>query len=33
MTLRLSLLFVLGMTLLTATASAHHNMSAIFRFQ
>ena len=32
MTLRLSLLFVLGMTLLTATASAHHNMSAIFDF-
>jgi len=32
MTLRLSLLFVLGITLLTATASAHHNMSAIFDF-
>ena len=32
MTSRLSLLFVLGMTLLTATASAHHNMSAIFDF-
>ena len=32
MTFRLSLLFVLGMTLLTATASAHHNMSAIFDF-
>jgi hypothetical protein len=32
MTIRLSVLVVLGITLLTATASAHHNMSAIFDF-
>ena len=32
MTVRLSVLFVLGMTLLTATASAHHNMSGVFDF-
>jgi hypothetical protein len=32
MTIRLSVLLVLGMILLTATASAHHNMSAIFDF-
>ena len=32
MTVRLSILFVLGMTLLTATASAHHNMSGVFDF-
>jgi len=32
MTIRLSLLIVFGITLLTATASAHHNMSAIFDF-
>jgi len=32
MTLRLSVLVVLGITLLTATASAHHNMSGIFDF-
>ena len=32
MTTRISLLFVFGITLLTATASAHHNMSAIFDF-
>ena len=32
MTIRLSILVVLGITLLTATASAHHNMSAIFDF-
>jgi hypothetical protein len=32
MTIRLSVLFVLGITMLTATASAHHNMSAIFDF-
>jgi hypothetical protein len=32
MSIRLSVLVVLGITLLTATASAHHNMSAIFDF-
>lgn len=32
MTIRLSVLVVLGITLLTATASAHHNMSGIFDF-
>jgi Family of unknown function (DUF6152) len=32
MTLRMSVLIVLVITLLTATASAHHNMSAIFDF-
>jgi hypothetical protein len=32
MTIRLSVLLVLGMILLTVTASAHHNMSAIFDF-
>jgi hypothetical protein len=32
MTIRMSLLVVFGITLLTATASAHHNMSAIFDF-
>jgi hypothetical protein len=32
MAIRLSVLVVLGITLLTATASAHHNMSAIFDF-
>ena len=32
MTIRMSVLIVLGITLLTATASAHHNMSAIFDF-
>jgi len=32
MTTRVSLLFILGMSLLTTTASAHHNMSAIFDF-
>src|SRR5262245_27364830 len=32
MTIRLGVLVVLGITLLTATASAHHNMSAIFDF-
>ena len=32
MTVRISLLVVFGITLLTATASAHHNMSGIFDF-
>jgi hypothetical protein len=32
MTLRMSVLVALGITLLTATAPAHHNMSAIFDF-
>jgi Family of unknown function (DUF6152) len=32
MTLRISILVVLGITLLTLTASAHHNMSGIFDF-
>jgi Family of unknown function (DUF6152) len=32
MTIRSSVLVVLGITLLTATASAHHNMSGIFDF-
>src|SRR5262245_47380921 len=32
MTIRLSVLLILGMSLLSATASAHHNMSAIFDF-
>ena len=32
MIIRLSVLVVLGITLLTATASAHHNMSGIFDF-
>jgi hypothetical protein len=32
MTVRISVLVVFGITLLTATASAHHNMSGIFDF-
>jgi len=32
MTTRVSVLFILGMSLLATTASAHHNMSAIFDF-
>src|SRR5215470_17008691 len=32
MTVRMSLLVVFGITLLTVTASAHHNMSGIFDF-
>jgi len=32
MTIRISILVVFGITLLTSTASAHHNMSAIFDF-
>ena len=32
MTIRLIVLFLFAITLLTATASAHHNMSAIFDF-
>jgi Family of unknown function (DUF6152) len=32
MTLRISVLVVLGITLLAATGSAHHNMSAVFDF-
>jgi len=32
MTMRTSVLVVLGIALLTTTASAHHNMSAIFDF-
>src|SRR6266446_2256562 len=32
MTVRMSVLGVLGIALLTATASAHHNMSGIFDF-
>jgi len=32
MIVRMSVLVVLGITLLTATASAHHNMSGVFDF-
>ena len=32
MTIRMSVLLISAMTLLTAAASAHHNMSAIFDF-
>jgi hypothetical protein len=32
MTIRMSVLVVFGIALLTATASAHHNMSGIFDF-
>ena len=32
MNVRMSVLVVIGITLLTAAASAHHNMSAIFDF-